>query len=122
MKTLLLICLLALPTFAQSPTVELRDSKIIGRKLWLFSIPGSNDFRYQFYGFPGQRPFEGTVKITGGCNITINDTENGHTLTVVANRCTMTGVARLQGFVGGLPVVYELKDTVEATTPKTKDN
>ena len=115
MKPLILILLLVMPIFAQSPLLELHDNKIPGRKLIVFA-----DHRYQFFPFPGTRPFEGVAVLDKGkeCDVKFTSSQNAHTVTVAANRCNWTGTARLQGFIGGLPVDLLLNDTIQNQPPR----
>lgn len=86
MRKLILILLLAMPIFAQSPLLELHDNKIPGRKLIVFA-----DRRYQFFPFPGARPFEGVAVFekAGKCGVKFSDNQ----IYVLANGCNWTGVA-----------------------------
>jgi hypothetical protein len=107
MKTLLLIIILAISPLAsaQTPILELRDDRVVGRKLLIFS-----DHHYQFFSFPGTIPFEGDAvfeQITE-CQVRFRDKQIGHLINVVANKCNSTGKATLDDFVNG--VSYVLND------------
>jgi hypothetical protein len=111
MKTLLLFIVLAISPLAsaQTPILELRDDTIVGRKLIVFS-----DNRYQFFSFPGTRPFEGIAlfeQITE-CQVRFATNQATHSISAKVNRCNSTGKATLDDFVNA---------TTYTITDKTKE-
>lgn len=116
---LALVTLLAftIPTAGQTPLVELKDNKILGRT---FSL--SSDLRYKFFPFPGTRPSEGAAVLEKApqCVVRFKDVQPSHTIIVKANSCLWTGTVTVIRVEFGQTTIatYELLDSRADKPPK----
>jgi hypothetical protein len=99
--------------------VELRDYKIPGRKLLVFS-----DGSYELFEAPGTRPLEGvaTFEKAGVCTIRFTHTGSGpnpHTVKVDADKCRWLGTAKASGVrANGEAFYFELDDRTANQPPR----